>query len=213
MPRIAAQTIVSAERTSSRTTEMVMTQASIDTAQLMKLRLVVARFGEMDRAKWWNTKGMLAKIGAMAVGRGFPKTHLFARARAVFAVAASRCDEVFDPPDSITLWRLPPEVEDQIEDAWPGWLESPDEWSAFLDQVNEQAADNLLDVLSNLSLVTEANLERVRRLRRADDARSVLITGVREVDNDMITLLAAAFERGEPGKLAVPYVRMDEVGK
>ncbi|MFH1924680.1 MAG: BrxE family protein [Planctomycetota bacterium] len=191
---------------------MVVTQTSINTAQLMKLRLVVARFGEMDRAKWWNTKGMLTNLGEMAIHRGFPKTHLFARARAVFAVAANRCDEVFDPPNSITLWRLPPEVEDQIEDAWPGWLESPDEWSEFLNQVNEQAGGNLLDVLSSLTLASEANLEQAKRLKRADDARSVPLPAVREVTDETIALLAAGLWRGEPGKLAVPYARIDEVG-
>jgi len=192
---------------------MVMTQMSINTAQLMKLRLVVARFGEMDRAKWWNTKGMLANLGEMAIRRGFPKTHLFARARAVFAVAAHRCDEVFDPPDSITLWRLPPEVEDQIEDARPGWLESPEEWSEFLNQVNGQTSDNLLDLLSSLSLVPEANREQAKRLKRADDARSVPLPAVGEVTDDTIALLAAAFWRSEPGKLAVPYARTEKVGK
>lgn len=29
----------------------------MDLERLLKLRLVVARFGEMDLAKWWNTKG------------------------------------------------------------------------------------------------------------------------------------------------------------
>ncbi len=46
-------------------------------------------------------------------------------ARAAFAVASSRSEEVFNPPDSYTLWRLPVEIEDQLEDAWAGWLESP----------------------------------------------------------------------------------------
>ena len=59
-----------------------MIETAVDTANITKLRLVVARFGEMDRAKWWNTKGMLASLGEMAIRRGFPKTHLFARARA-----------------------------------------------------------------------------------------------------------------------------------
>ena len=33
-----------------------MAQASVDFDRLLKLRLVVARFGEMDLAKWWNTR-------------------------------------------------------------------------------------------------------------------------------------------------------------
>ena len=36
---------------------------SIDLDRLLKLRLVVARFGEMDLAKWWNTRGQLGRLG------------------------------------------------------------------------------------------------------------------------------------------------------
>ena len=35
--------------------------------RLLKLRLVVARHGEMDRAGWWNTNGMLGRHGAIAL--------------------------------------------------------------------------------------------------------------------------------------------------
>ena len=48
-----------------------------------------------------------AAMGAAALRRGLPRTHYFAQARSVFAVAAHRCDEVFNPPDTVTLWRLP----------------------------------------------------------------------------------------------------------
>ena len=92
-----------------------MTQYSIDLDRLLKLRLIVARFGEMDLAKWWNTKGQLGRLGAAALRRGFPRTHHFAQARSVFAVAAHRCSEVFDPPGCVTLWRLPEAVEEEFD--------------------------------------------------------------------------------------------------
>ena len=44
-----------------------MTSPSIDLDRLLKLRLLVARFGEMDLAKWWNTKGQLGKLGSAAL--------------------------------------------------------------------------------------------------------------------------------------------------
>jgi hypothetical protein len=47
-----------------------MTSTLFDVNRLLKLRLVVARFGEMDLAKWWNTKGRLARFGAVALQRG-----------------------------------------------------------------------------------------------------------------------------------------------
>src|SRR4051812_26389568 len=68
-----------------------MTVVAIDLDRLLKLRLLVARFGEMDLAKWWNTMGQLGRFGSAALRRGFPRTHRFAQARAVFAVAAHRC--------------------------------------------------------------------------------------------------------------------------
>jgi hypothetical protein len=48
---------------------------SIDLARLLKLRLVIARFGEMDCAGWWNTRGVLGQLGKKVFQRGFPKTH------------------------------------------------------------------------------------------------------------------------------------------
>jgi hypothetical protein len=36
-----------------------MTRSTLNFDRLLKLRLIVARFGEMDLAKWWNTRGQL----------------------------------------------------------------------------------------------------------------------------------------------------------
>src|SRR5688572_4663388 len=54
---------------------MTMAPPAIDLDRLLKLRLVVGRYGEMDVARWWNTKGMLGKHGASVLQRGFPTTH------------------------------------------------------------------------------------------------------------------------------------------
>jgi hypothetical protein len=85
---------------------------AVDLEKLFKARLAVARFGEMDCAGWWNTKGLLGQLGKKVLQRGFPKTHLLAQARVAFAVAAHRSAEVFSPPDHATLWSLPAVVED-----------------------------------------------------------------------------------------------------
>ncbi len=47
---------------------------TVDLDRLLRLRLVVARFGEMDLARWWNSKGMLGRHGAVVLERGFPAT-------------------------------------------------------------------------------------------------------------------------------------------
>ncbi len=95
----------------------------VDLDRLLRLRLVVARFGEMDLARWWNTNGMLGHQGTVVLKRGFPVTHYFAQARVVFAVARSRCHELFHLPGSMTLWDLPVHVEDAYEDRWHTWLD------------------------------------------------------------------------------------------
>lgn len=192
---------------SQQQSESIPTEASEATVeQIAKLRLVVARFGEMDRAKWWNTKGMLANLGEMAISRGFAKTHLFARARAVFAVASHRCDEIFNPPEACTLWKLPPPIEEKLQDAWAKWLEQPAPWEEFLQQLHQQPGNDLLQILRALDLITESTAEQVKRLRRADDARSVPLATAPFCDEATASLLAAAFARGETGKLAVPWV-------
>lgn len=185
----------------------------IDVADLFRLRLAVARFGEMDRSKWWNTKGILSRVGELAISRGFPKSHVFARARAAFAVASARSEEVFNPPDSFTLWRLPVEIEDQLEDAWAGWLESPDEWKDLLDRIDAAGANDLVSALISLELVSEQSANRAKGMRRADDLKSVPIKLSDETAIEAIELLAVGHGNSEPGKLAVPFIREEDFPK
>jgi hypothetical protein len=105
-----------------------LTETALNLVRLLQLRLTVARFGEMDRAKWWNTKGVLSDLGEMAI---ISKSHFFARARIVFAVASTRCRQVFDPPKCITLWKLPPIVEEQLSATWSEWLDAPRPLAAY----------------------------------------------------------------------------------
>lgn len=105
--------------------------SQIDAVHLIKLRLVVARFGEMDGAGWWNTRGILGRVGKAGLSRGFPATHYFAQARVAFAVATARCKEVFSPPACFTLWTLPPEIEELVDSQWQVWCRTPAEWETF----------------------------------------------------------------------------------
>ena len=78
--------------------------------QLLKLRLIVARYGEMDLMGWWNTRGVLGPRGQAVYRRGFPRTHSFAQARAVFSVARDRCDRLIDTDGLFNLFHLPPDI-------------------------------------------------------------------------------------------------------
>jgi len=180
---------------------------SVDFDRLLKLRLVVARFGEMDAARWWNTGGVLGRKGALLLSRGFPKTHQFAQARLVFAVATARCSEVFDPPGCCTLWRLPATMEDEFDSHWPKWLDEADQWTGFFEELQEPG-DNLLEMMKERGLLDLLHEDSTRRMRRSAEGRAVPVTGV--LNDDTITLLAAGFSRGEPGNLAVPYARLGD---
>jgi hypothetical protein len=179
----------------------------IDLDRLLKLRLVVARFGEMDLARWWNTKGQLGKLGAAAIRRGFPRTHRFAQARSVFAVADHRCTEVFNPPKSVTLWRLPEVIEEEFDARWEHWLDNASEWTPFFEKLESPAGSDLAGLLRSLDLVSDRDVEAYSKLRRSAEGRAVPLPGTFADRNDDVALLALGFARGEPGALAVPYAR------
>ena len=184
-----------------------MTTSAIDLDQLLKLRLVVARFGELDLARWWNAKGQLGRYGAMALKRGFPRTHHFAQARSVFAVAAARCAEVFDPPGCVTLWRLTDTIEEDFDARWEHWLDHASEWVPFFERLEKLTGTDLVAVLREFELVNDQDLEAYARLRRSAEGRAVPIPNLFTSSNSDITLLAIGFARGEPASPAVPYAR------
>lgn len=186
-----------------------MTRGKIDFDRLLKLRLVVARVGEMDLAKWWNTRGQLGRLGSATVRRGFPRTHYFAQARSVFAVAGFRCREVFDPPQSATLWQLPPLVEEEFEAQWERWLDQADDWKPFFLELETLKETELKTVLQSFDLITDDDLEHFSRLRRSAEGRAVPLPTPFASTSQEIALLALGFARGEPGALAVPYARLD----
>jgi len=181
----------------------------VDLDRLLRLRLIVARHGEMDCAKWWNSKGMLGRHGALALKRGFPTTHYFAQAKVVFAVARSRCAELFDPPGCMTLWHLPAELEDQFDEHWQTWLDDAESWAPLFQSLAEHTGDDLLGAMSKLELVSADEVEEVRKLRRSAEGRAVPLPGVHQPTDDILTTLAAGFARGEPGSPAIPYARLE----
>jgi hypothetical protein len=179
----------------------------IDLDRLLKLRLLVARFGEMDLAKWWNTKGQLGKLGAAALRRGFPRTHRFAQARSVFAVASHRCTEVFEPPGCVTLWRLPEATEEEFDARWEHWLDNAAEWTPFFEKLETLPGADLAAVLRSFEVVSDSELEACAKLRRSAEGRAVPLPGLFSGTDVDVALLALGFARGEPGALAVPYAR------
>lgn len=184
----------------------------INLSHLLKLRTVLARVGEMDNARWWNTKGQLGSMGASVLRRGMPRTHHFAQARSVFAVAAHRSREVFDFPDSYTIWNLGAEIEDQFDEQWENWLDEREEWQPFFEAVQGLKGSDLLSALKEHELITDAQVEEVSKLRRSAEGRAVQLTGYDSLSDDLVTVLAAAYARGEEGAPAIPYVKREDLG-
>lgn len=161
----------------------------------------------MDLAKWWNTQGQLGKYGAVALRRGFPRTHRFAQARSVFAVAAHRCAEVFDPPGCVTLWRLPDAIEEEFDARWEQWLDNAADWTPFFEKLESIQGADLVSALRSFELVSERDVEAFGRLKRSAEGKAVPLPRVFSGSDEEVTLLALGFARGEPGSLAVPYAR------
>jgi hypothetical protein len=182
----------------------------IDLDRLLKLRLVVARYGEMDRSGWWNTQGMLGRYGEMAVQRGLPRTHRFARARVVFEVARLRCAELFDPPGGVTLWKLPAGIEDQFDEHWHGWLAASEQWEPVFDELAASQEESLLSELSARELISSAEIETVEATRRSAEGRALQLPDEHHLSDGLVSLLAGGFAKGEHGAPAIPYARLAE---
>lgn len=189
-----------------------MTEAAlpIDFERLFKLRLAVARHGEMDAAGWWNTRGILGRHGALALKRGFPSTYPFVQARIAFAVARSRCHELFDPPGCMTLWNLPAEIEDRFEAHWQEWLDQGERWRPFFEMLAAPGRQDLLAELAEWGLVDSSQVAVVNKLRRSAEGRSLPLSGTFLPNDDIITLLAAGFAKSERGSPAIPYARLED---
>src|SRR5713226_2235899 len=137
-------------------------ESDLDLEWLLKVRTAVARVGEMDLARWWNSTGQLGPQGASVLRRGFPRTHHFAQARSVFMIAAARCAQIFDPPASVTLWRLTDPLEERLETLWEGWLDDAKSWRPFFERVAAIKAPDLSACLTDLDLVTIAEVAATR---------------------------------------------------
>jgi len=183
---------------------------SLNLERLLKLRVVVGRIGEMDRAQWWNTGGQLGPLGAAALKRGLPRTHNFGQARSVFAVAGQRCAEVFDPLGSVTLWRLPSDIENAFEARWEHWLDAASDWSAFFGSVAALDGSDLGEALQVLDLIDANDLRAFAGLKTSAEGRALAIPTPFSRTNAEVNLLALGFARGHKGAPCVPYAKVGE---
>ena len=104
----------------------------------------------------------------------------------------------------MTLWRLPAELEDDLDRAWATWIDQTGQWEPFFVEL-ESCGGDLLHEMQRLQLVNDDHLEQFARLKRSAEQRAVFIPGEFTSSDDDIAMLALAFARGEHGKPAVPF--------
>src|SRR5664279_5218288 len=147
--------------------------ADLDLEWLLKVRTVVARIGEMDVARWWNSTGQLGPQGASVLRRGFPRTHYFAQTRSVCMVAAARCAQIFDLPGSVTLWRLTDTIEERLDVLWESWLDDAGSWRPFFERVAGLKSTDVQLSLQEFGLVTDEDVSAKRSVKKSADGRSI----------------------------------------
>lgn len=177
---------------------------------LLKLRLTIARYGEMDVSSWWNTQGLLGRNGSILFRRGFPRTHHLAQARTVMSVAENRCREVFDTSGLITLWRLTPELEDQFESQWSHWLDHMEALLPYFSHLEKLQSGGLREFLLTHGLVRDEICTAMLKQHKSADGRAVALPASESLNDDAIALLAAGFLKGESGSPVIPYLKLKE---
>lgn len=181
--------------------------SELDCEWLLKLRVAVARCGEMDLARWWNTSKQLGPSGASVLKRGFPRTHHFAQARSVMAVASHRCDQLLGQTDAITLWRLPEAVEDRFEALWETWLDRHATWQPYFEAVAAIRSGDVIAATTGLGLATSDDVKALQALGAAHEGRGLTVGKTFTGQRRQIALLALGFSVGRANDPVVPFVR------
>ena len=122
-------------------------------------------------------------------------------------VAAARCAQLFDPPGTVTLWRLTDPIEERLETVWEGWLDDTINWRPFFEQVAAIKASDLAAALVDQGLVTAEEVAAARGIKKSNDGRSMQMPGLFDGSRKAIAMLALSFGNGTPGNLVVPYAR------
>ncbi|SDO86914.1 hypothetical protein SAMN04488061_1866 [Filomicrobium insigne] len=182
-------------------------ETELDYDWLLKLRVAVARCGEMDLAGWWNTSKQLGPSGSSVLKRGFPRTHHFAQARSVMAVASHRCEQLLSHNDAVTLWRLPEALEDHFESLWETWLERHAIWGSYFEAIAAIRTGDVIAAATDLGLVTSDDINALRALKAAPNGRGLNVGDSFTGQRRQIALLALGFSVGRANDPVVPFVQ------
>lgn len=108
------------------------------------------------------------------------------------------------------LVNLPPNVEDAFDERRQHWLGDQATWEPLFSRLASDEHSELLSDLEASELLTAAQAGSVSALRRSAEGRAVQIGDASELSDDLVTLLAAAFAKGEPHAPAIPYAHLTQ---
>ncbi len=173
---------------------------------LFYLRRHLARIGEADWLRWWNSNA-LTDAGRYAMGRLFRRTPDLSAAHLAIAAARVRHDEAVPNEPLVHLFNLGEEHEGAFE-RWligqkaEGW--TPDVPPRPLDEQKRSAAAALQAVgVTPAELTTNGNAT----LALGTIPPTALSTAKERLQ--VARRLAAAYTASEPERLVVPFFRLE----
>jgi len=181
------------------------TEVDVDIVRLFKFRVIVARYGEADRNRWWSTNGQLGPLGTAALRKVFLNTYRFAAAYSVFESAQARCEEQYDPPNSVNLWRLTEIIEQAVEEESEYWCDTSDEWEPFFNRVETIDGPDLIAIFKSFDLIREGDMEAFAKLQLTAEGRAIEIPGRFNSQDSDVAMLAMGFAFGGPLHLVAPH--------
>jgi hypothetical protein len=90
----------------------------------------------------------------------------------------------------VTLWKLPDAIEEEFDARWEFWLDQASEWNSFFDRVAALGSTDLVKLLRNLELASDAELDAYGRVRRSAEGRAFPLPAVFGGTDSDISLLA-----------------------
>lgn len=173
---------------------------------LLEARLWVARLGEGDVLGWWRTDGVLGPDGAFIGPRVLPRTHSVGRARVAFAAAKQACQERYQSPEALHLFRLAPWVEDSFDAYLQESLADQEYWAECLSALEAITVGvKPGELLKGRQIVSDEAERVLTDLPLGPDGRSLPLPGAESI-SQLVELMAAGFARGSAGQLVVPYI-------
>lgn len=173
---------------------------------LFRLRIAIARIGENDWLRWWNSEA-LGPAGRYVTPRVFKRAPALAAAHMSILAARARHDGAVPKEPLVHLFDLGEELEGGFE-RWliqrkaNGWL-PPSMPDPKPDQVESVAA-----------ALRAVGIEPGESL---DSTNGFVVLGILDSSaireersrTEVVTALAAAYAASRPGQLVIPYFRVE----